>query len=107
MPPACVGALQVGGPVGELRPGAAVEHRAPDGGARLAAVGELVPDVVGGGGAGEQRPIRPGDQLGQRRRGVAARNAASAPNEPRLSPNTSSLGRSAAGSCDQRSWRWR
>ena len=72
MPPAGGGALQVGGPVGELHPSAAVVHRPPDGGARLAVVGELVPDVVGGGGAGEQRPVRPGDQLVQRRRGVAA-----------------------------------
>jgi len=48
VPPAGVGALQVGGPVGELDPGAAVGDRAPDRGARLAVVGELVPDVVGG-----------------------------------------------------------
>src|SRR5829696_890445 len=65
-------ALLVGGPVGEPHPDAAVVHRAADGGARLAVVGELVPDAVGGGGTGEQRPVRPGDQVGQRCGGVAA-----------------------------------
>jgi hypothetical protein len=72
MPPGLVGPFQVGGPVGELDLGAAVVDRAPDRGAGLAAVGELVPDVVGRGEAGEQRAVRPGDEVGQRRRAVGA-----------------------------------
>jgi hypothetical protein len=77
MPPARVGAVQVGGPVGEphLLPPSYTGRQTEE---SASVVGELVPDAVGGGGAGEQRPVRPGDQVGERAEVPPPRKAASA-----------------------------
>jgi hypothetical protein len=65
------------------RTGRSCRRRRP--GAELAAVGELVPDVVGRGGAGEHRPSDPATRLASDAVPSVPRKAASA-KELRLSP---------------------
>jgi hypothetical protein len=82
VPPGLAGPFQVGGPVGELDAGAAGVERAPDRGAGLAVVGELVPDVLEAVGPLNSAPSDPATRLASDAGPSLPRKAASAPKGP-------------------------
>jgi hypothetical protein len=98
VPPAGVGALQVGGPVGELDLVPPSYSGRQTGGARLGSSVSWSQMWLEAVGPVNSAPSDPATRLASDVAASQPRNAAPAPKEPRLSANTSSLGRFSAGS---------